>query len=223
MKAVVLNNLGWFLVGTGCGIFAGAYLAQRHLEKEYDARLYEELGVAKQYYAKLSKRDEYSSPTTLVDESNEDARPKEDEEPWTGTPTPKASSSEDDRAKYSNFDYRREMPKRKSGVPYVISREEFDENPKDYDQRALTYFSKDDVVIDEQDTPIGDVLGLLGPVALDQFGNGSHDPNIVYVRNDFLSMDFEVCYDPDSFEETVLGHIKHGNDHKIRKFRLDDD
>lgn len=214
-----------FAASAACFTMGGYLMGKRQAEKEFDARLEMELRVARKYYAKLSKRDEFASPTGLVSESHEDPRPKnsasERIRPSSVEEVGSRKEDVEDRTEY--FDYRREIPKRSPEVPYVISYDEFFENPKDYDQRTLTYFSKDDVVVEERDAPIDDVLGILGPVALEQFGNGSKDPNIVYVRNDRLAMDFEVCWDPDSFEETVLGQIKHSENPKVRKFRLDDD
>lgn len=212
-----------FIAAAGCFTAAGYILGKRQAEKEYYGKLDAELEAARKYYAKLSKREEYANPKDVVDQGNSNHRQNHMEQrtPRKMEEIPEVPQDLEDR--YSYFDYRREIPKREGQKAYVISYDEFMENPKDYDQRTVTYFSKDDVVVEENDTPIEDVLGVFGPVALDQFGNGSKDPNIVYVRNDYLSMDFEICYDPDSFEETVVGHIKHGEKRKNYKFRIDDD
>lgn len=223
-------GLGILGVTFGLGVVAGHILTKRHLEAEYRAEVEKEVVSIRKHYAKRTKRDEYASPEAIVTERYPESlseqktgpggisfrfRSPEDEEAYT--------KANDFGNKVKEFDYRRETAQRTPEIPYVISWDEFNENAGDYDQKTLIYFSKDDVLVEEHDNPIEDVLDLLGPVALDQFGNGSNDPNIVYVRNERISMDFEVCYDPDSFEETVVGHIKHGDNRKIRKFRLDDD
>jgi hypothetical protein len=221
MKAQLLFIGGISLIFAG-GFTAGYAFAKQRLEKEYDARLEEEVGLTKKYYSKLSKKDQYDDPTKLVkgDEEGISTRmPEELLEEITETVT----VEEFIRDRTEQFNYRTEIPKRDPKVAYVISYDEYMENPKQYDQRTLTYFSKDDVVVEERDQPLDDPLGILGPVALDSFGHGSKDPNIVYVRNDRLAMDFEICFDPDSFEETVLGLKHSGEVRKVRKFRIDDD
>lgn len=233
-------GLGLLGVAFGLGAVAGHLVTKRRLEMEFYGKLDAELEAARKYYLKLAKREEYSDPSKVADrivpeerveqEEPEDSEEEEEDDDDDLRPTYSVRVSPRDgsedrfyKLESANFDYRNEVPKRNPKIPYVISYDEYFENPKDYDQRTITYFSKDDVLVEERDTPIEDVLGIVGPNALDQFGHGSNDPNIVYVRNDHLSMDFEICWDPDSFEETVLGQIKHSEGHKVRKFRIDDD
>ena len=213
-----LINLGLLAAAFGLGALAGHIATKRRLEMQFHSKLDEELDGARKYYTRLSKRDSYSDPSNLVEPiitegeiGIENFRMRDEDS------TPRLETDDD----YSYFNYRQEVPKRDGNIPYVISYDEFMQDTEDYDRQTLTYYSKDDVLVDERDTPIEDYHEYIGPVALDQFGNGSRDPNIVYVRNDKIGMEYEICFDPDSFEATVLGHIKHAD--KIRRFRLDDD
>jgi hypothetical protein len=209
-----------FIAAAGFFTAAGYALGKKQAEKEFDKILEAELASARRYNVRLAKREEYSDPSKLVDKGDEeDAEESVDPKEFLEVVEVIASEGYQPRMDSRTVS----PPPHNPQVAYVISSEEFFENPKDYDQRTLTYYSKDDVLIEEHDVPIDDVVGMVGPVALDEFGNGSKDPNIVYVRNDRISMDFEICFDPDSFEETVLGHIKHSEIPKVRKFRLDDD
>lgn len=75
--------------------------------------------------------------------------------------------------------------------PYIISPEEFGENPY-YDTISLTYYS-DKVLTDEDDIEIEDVDGLIGEDSLNHFGE--YEDDSVFVRNDELQTDYEILLD----------------------------
>ena len=75
--------------------------------------------------------------------------------------------------------------------PYIISPEEFGENPY-YDTISLTYYS-DKVLTDEDDIEIEDVDGLIGEDSLNHFGE--YEADSVFVRNDELQTDYEILLD----------------------------
>lgn len=208
-----LLGIGAVALAFGLGAATGHILTKRRLEVDFQKKLDEELEASRKYNLRLSKRGKYSDPVPLSEEVNK--KVEDDEGPVITMR----------RDRMWDFDYETEVPKRDPEIPYVIAYEEFMENNMEYEQSTMTYFSQDDVLVDERDTPIENInlTSLIGPNSLEQFGNGSRDPNIVYVRNDRISMAFEIVYDPGSFEETVVGHIKHSESHKIRKFRIDDD
>lgn len=222
-----LITLGGISLIWASGFIVGHAITKYRVEMKYHAKLDAELEAARRYYAKLNKRDEFADPTEVVPENHKDD-PSEGEIVYgldSQHPKPEEFNFDaDDWEKYARFDYRREIPKRSPEVAYVISLDEHIENDLDHDQTTLTYYAKDDVLVEEpRSTIITNALDVLGPVALDQFGNGSKDPNIVYVRNEELGMDYEVVRDPGSFEEEVLGHIKHGEGPKVWKFRIHDE
>lgn len=92
-----------------------------------------------------------------------------------------------------------------SDDPYVISVDEFMEESPEYDKVTLTYFDGDDTLISESEAVVPDVLRILGNDALTNFGVGSKDRNIVYVRNDRQESDYEVILDERTYVEVVLG------------------
>ena len=92
--------------------------------------------------------------------------------------------------------------------PYIISRQDFEEENLHYDKITITYYDIDDVLADEREDVIPDIESVIGIDALTNFGNMSNDPNIVYVRNDRLGADYEVCLTNDSYTESVLGIIE---------------
>jgi hypothetical protein len=94
------------------------------------------------------------------------------------------------------------------GAPVLISQEEFMENETAYVQGALTYYSVDEVLVDERDDVIEDKDASVGVKNLMMFGNprnGSSDPNIIHIRNPRLQMEFEVCQSESSYRREVLG------------------
>lgn len=210
--SLVLVGVGSAAVGGGIGAYVSYRLTEKRIREKYDLIMKLELRKSKEFYTRMAKRAEYSDPTEVVAQVVAD-RIIKDEEYVT-------ADDEEPEEEATPFDYDREIPTREGKRAYVVSFEEFKELEDKYDIRTLTYYEKDDVLVDERDVPIDDMDGLIGLEALDQFGNGSGDPNVVYVRNDYISMGLEVVRDPDSYEETVLGSLKHSKNYR---FRIDDD
>lgn len=96
----------------------------------------------------------------------------------------------------------------KDGTPYIITWEQFSEENEHYEKVNLDYYAHDNTLSDTNDAPIPDVIGLIGRDALDNFGNGSHEENVVYVRNDKLALDFEIVRKETSYSAYVLGNIE---------------
>ncbi|UVK59344.1 membrane protein [Gordonia phage Pherobrine] len=94
---------------------------------------------------------------------------------------------------------------RGSGRPYIISVSEFMDNDTEYNQNTLSYYEGDNVLTDEADQPISNVEGIVGMKNLELFGDGSGDPNIVFVRNDKMQVDFEIARSFGTYAEEVLG------------------
>jgi hypothetical protein len=100
----------------------------------------------------------------------------------------------------------KERARRSVHRPYVIHRDEVHEN-EDYDTTTYTYYEEDDVLCNERDEVISkeDRDDLVGEGNLNQFGHGSNDASIVYVRNDRLEMQMEIVRSPNSYAEEVHG------------------
>lgn len=110
---------------------------------------------------------------------------------------------------------------RGSNKPFVLTVREFEEGEFDYVQNTLTYYEGDDVLADERDQPIHHMQKIVGTENL-KFGDKSGDPNIVYIRNNELEVDFEICRSKGTFTEEVLGYAEPSNKPRPRKFRESD-
>lgn len=92
-----------------------------------------------------------------------------------------------------------------TGAPYIISLEEFSEGTTNFDKISICYYEDDDTLADENEEIITDVSTVIGDDALTSFGQDSEDPEVVYVRNEQMSIDYEVVRLSKSYQETVLG------------------
>lgn len=88
---------------------------------------------------------------------------------------------------------------------YVISLDEFVNGEENYDKITLTYYVDDNTLADETESDIEDIEDMIGPKALSSFGLASDDPDVVYVRNDRVEVDYEVIRQFASYQGTVLG------------------
>jgi len=123
------------------------------------------------------------------------------------------------------WDFRKEIPFRTPVAPYVIHFDEFEADEADCAQETLTYYSGDDIVADQTDQPIYNYKSLMGDL---QFGHGSNDMNVVYIRNLAIKMEWEVLLHTGTYSEEVLGleieqqyeaqDLKHSTN---RKFRME--
>ncbi len=123
-----------------------------------------------------------------------------------------------------DWNYAREVKKRTPAEPYVIHKDEFYSDEKGYLQSTLIYYSGDNILCDEDDTPVYNHDRVTGPLL---FGHGSGDPNVVHIRNDNRKSEYEILYDPGLYSETVLGleiednHRARDIEHSKRHFRLE--
>lgn len=122
-----------------------------------------------------------------------------------------------------DWDYAEELKHRVEDHPYIIHRDEFFSNESEHRQCSLTYYRSDNILCDEQDVPVYNPDKVVGPLI---FGHGSGDPNIVYIRNDVLSAEYEVILEEGFYQTEVLGHeIEDGLGevkHSIQRFRASD-
>mgnify|MGYP003589300780 FL=1 len=112
----------------------------------------------------------------------------------------------------------------KAHLPYPISYEEFTEEEQGYDKDTITYYAGDDTLADTRDEIVDNVDRLVGADFKDYFGWRSYDDDVVYIRNKRLSLDFEILYDPGTYQEEVLGQveIRDPKAPKIRKMKVEE-
>lgn len=100
------------------------------------------------------------------------------------------------------WDYEAEVAKRTDQEPYVLHQEEFHSDEKGYSQTTLTYYAGDDILVDQDNTPVYNYSTILGPLL---FGHGSGDESVVYIRNDKLRAEYEVVRDLGMYIVEVMG------------------
>jgi hypothetical protein len=90
--------------------------------------------------------------------------------------------------------------------PYVIKPEEFDEGLDGYNSVSLTYYN-DGILADDDDEIVDDIDAIVGLESLKHFGEYAEDPDSVFVRNDALKCDYEICLDLRNFSD-VTGYSR---------------
>lgn len=226
------------------GAAAGYVVAQKKFEKVLE----QEIADLKEYYALYRKEGAYSDPEALAKFYEEQIQQQVDiqeaasiieAEGYSGS----APIYDEPQLITQNVftDHVQEIPDdvleieeqvkaapRTKDRPYIITKQEYDENETEYEQIVLSYFSKDDVLADAHDKPLTDNDKYVGDDNLDNFGWGSNDPNVVYVRNEKLELEFEINHSTGSFAKEVLGfndqELRHSDGRqRIRRFRGDDE
>jgi hypothetical protein len=132
----------------------------------------------------------------------------------------------EDAADPLEWNWGQQLANRSEDIPYIIHRDEFEDSTggAQYSQLSLTYYEEDDVLVDEHSAPI-DKYRLIGEDTL-QFGLGSGDEHIVYVRNDKMEIDIEITLSPKSYASDVLGledetELRHQHQGRKRRFSND--
>lgn len=101
-----------------------------------------------------------------------------------------------------DWDYEAEIESRTSNAPYVIHKDEFYADEMNYTQLMLTYYMEDDIMADEDDSPVYNYNTVVGEL---KFGHGSDDPDVFYVRNDRRRAEYEITRLPELYSRAVLG------------------
>jgi hypothetical protein len=252
---------GAFVVGAGIGGFVAYKIAVKRTTLKYEIILEDEIEAAKGFYKRLAKDGEFSSPESAVDAlvpeeavealtqyqgkdkkrvayekvelAEEPAKIEVKVEKPQTTVNVFAEHATDPR----DWDWDRELILRAENpeAPYVISFEEFSDNPDHHEQTTLTYYAADDTLADEKESPIDNVDYVVGEDNLTRFGHGSNDSSVVYIRNERIDSDFEVIRSEGSYRKEVLGMdeettLRHSQRHpnrvttrSSRKFREKDE
>lgn len=91
--------------------------------------------------------------------------------------------------------------------PYIISKEEFIHGPKEgYDQELLDYYTADKVLAEDNENIIDEeeqIKYVIGD-AYKHFGQDSEDNLCVYVRNEYLAMEYEVHKIIGSYQDIII-------------------
>lgn len=140
-----------------------------------------------------------------------DTRPLRPPVPVTEPPTvaPRTVNVFD---KDEGWDYEKELKQRNRNHPYVIHQNEFfADEPEGYNSVTWTYYAGDQILSDEHDEVVVRPELIVGMENLKKFGHGADDPNVVYIRNDKVEMEFEVVRTLKSHAVEVLGLDENDN------------
>lgn len=246
LKYAVLGAAGGLVVGGAIGYF----LAYKRLETKFDKIANDEIDQMREHFhAKEKARDSEDRKGDLAelkkqvapyagDNADDDVPAEEIEyEPATPEAIANAAKAQDELRKKEEteenvfekhgkspsdgWDQEHEENSRQPGVPYVVHMDEH--GTKGYTETSLTYYAGDDVLAGERDNIFEDQDGLVGVGNLDRFGHGANDPDLVYVRNDEMGVDFEIVRVHKSYAEEVTG-ISHADfPQRRRRARPDDE
>jgi len=111
-----------------------------------------------------------------------------------------------EKDKYDGWNYPYELSQRNWKAPHIIHQDEFFSNEETpFGQTTYVYYAGDDKLTDTDNTVLNNRESFVGPDALINFGHGTDDANIVYVRNPALELEIEIVRHNGTYEEEVLG------------------
>lgn len=230
-RRINTTHVGYFLGGCAVGFAIGFYWGYKFNKEKIKAEAFakseEEVEkIRKVYQAKAVAATPKPDLEEIVEEQGYDRPERPLKAPVPGVtepvtpevhihvptvppPVPPRVVYDGGKDKNRGWNYTEELEHREQlevGAPYVIHQDEFNEEEKShYGKVTYTYYAGDDVLVDdenEQPVPHGDIN-----VGIDnlKFGHGTDDVDVVFVRNDRLELDMEICRTHESYEQVVLG------------------
>lgn len=219
----VLIGIGCFLMGAGSGFAVGFRrgrvltdeevdridAAVRHATSEYrETDLPDEIVLAKEVAPLVLDEHEYEAITTAGEDFVRSITDLDGSEIVDISPT----AADDDEPEIItqnvfagddiDWDHEEELKTRSEEKPYILHKDEFYENEKDYTQVTLTYYAGDNIVASEDDQIVYNHEQQTGPL---RFGHGSGDTKVLYVRNDKSKAEYEIIRHEGLFSVEVLG------------------
>jgi len=240
-------------VSTGSGVGATYLILKRKHEEEYDERLNVEVANTVKFITtqankpatpmdvpvvyenpniEVQKADKFRSVLSemaRVEELTEDYRSTDEPtEPVEPTLQEISHNIFTDAKENPEWDPEAEAKLREGEEIFIIEHDEYFES--EYQTIQVTWYAGDGVLADEKEEHIPIPESVVGKRALNNFGHGSRDPNIVYVRNEKLGIDVEVVHNDGKYTEQVQGFMQHedmyggGNRRRVlRNHPFDDD
>lgn len=223
-QVIILSLTALAGAAAGAGVEFVAF--KKRFEAKYARISEQEIAEAKQFYSAVHDKPDLSSlAEPYQQEVREAAQALND---YTAPQVPEAVTSNifvEGQPMDNNFDYEAEVAQRSETEPYIISKDEYNQGEKDYDQVELTFYEGDDVLADDKNKHIPDVDDVVGNLNMHRFGHGSGDNNVVYIRNDRLEQDYVVLRSMGEYSSEVLGlrHAHRSGSRKTPKARWGDD
>jgi len=198
MNAVMFKRFGLLVLGAVAGGIAGYFLAELIIDFLNDQARDE---MVEEILAEEERREQSSS-----------SEPQLKEETSLKLPDPrKAIHGQRPARNYTDYSKKEKGDLGELVAPYVanqkigiISLHEWTENTH-FDKETITYYEDDTTYCDVGDEIISDPNGMFGPNAHLHFGEGSEDPDIVYIRNEKVDTDYEISRVHNAFSVVVLG------------------
>lgn len=107
-------------------------------------------------------------------------------------------------------------------IPYIINADCFASDGLQNDKLTITYYAGDDTLVDDGEEIIVDRDMLIGSGNLEHFGDQSMDPDVVYIRNEQLGVDYEIIRVYQDYK-VVIGGEEETKPKKKRERRTKDD
>lgn len=186
-----VKNILIFALGAG----VGALVTYGILDEKYAKRAEEEIGTTRRW---LNDEEDYDFVDRMTEEEYQ-----------------AMIYNRPDNASYRAYDaiHKTNAPEDTDEIaasyeaPYVIHVEEFGSAGNPNEKLTIYYYMKDNTLVDEAEEIIADPVYAIGRDAIASFGFSSDDPDIVYIRNERLGIDFEVVRLHKSYKEVVLGIV----------------
>jgi len=212
-RRIDARALSYFSVGFGVGVVVGFYFGYRFNREKIKAEVLkdaeEEIQQIREYYQQKVVAAEPKPELEDVIEERGYAQPERmlrPPVPIVVTPPP-VVVYEGGKDKDRDWDFAAEVAARSPEHPYVIHQDEFSQRREGYEQTTYTYWAGDDVLTDTDNIPLPHADLVVGQDNL-KWGHGTDDIDVVFVRNDRLNLEMEICRDYRSYEEEVLGKTR---------------
>lgn len=190
------------------GALAGAAVAARMVRDKYQQEAEEEIAEMRDYYRELRKNAKTPDEDKMLEEDENGKEEKEENDKneydeivknytnYTQYLSKAAAKYFDTETKENKKEEKEEKEERTDYEPFIISAEEFGEDPG-YDTATLTYY-KDKVLTDDLDDVIDySVAGEENLKIFDEYP----DCKAIYVRDDIYMVDYEIIRDPYQYDE----------------------
>jgi hypothetical protein len=215
-RKINTRGVGVFLGGLGVGLVLGFYAGYRFNREKIKAEMFiesqEEIKKIREMYAMRPTFTEKPDLEEVIEERGYTTPPVPPAPPkpkkTSKRPTKPSVPVKDIPVLIPEWDYAKEIEGRTSAEPYVIHQDEFKNSETGYNQVTYTYYAGDDVLVGEDERPLPHADQIVGQTNL-KFGYGTDHVDVVFVRNDHLELEMEICRTPKSYEEEVLGLDSH--------------
>jgi hypothetical protein len=208
-RAVDWSKVNMFLGGTAFGTVLGFIFGYRYGSRRTKAEALKdaevEIAKVRAFYHERYESEVPPKPDldTVVEERGYSRRVQAEE--LVQRPTRPPVPVQEPPSDHISWDYDAEIAQRDKQHPYVIHQNEYNEEFPEYTQVTWTYYAGDDILADERDEIVARPELIVGDKNLKRFGHGSDDANVVFIRNDRIEMEFEVCRSLKSYMVEVKG------------------